>query len=52
MIAFHKFKDSSSRLLVTSQIGIRSGEKRGVVLVVVVWGKKSYFVGEQEKREC
>lgn len=29
MIAFHKFKDSSLRLLVTLQIQIRSGESGG-----------------------
>lgn len=44
MIAFHKFKDSSSRLLVTLQIRSHSGESQRQ--------KGSYFVGEHKEREC
>lgn len=45
MIAFHKFKGSSSRLLLTLLIGIRSGESDGT------WGVGGYFVGEHNKSE-
>lgn len=44
MIAFHKFKGSSLRLLLTLQIRIRSGESDGT------WGG-GYFVGEHNKSE-
>lgn len=43
MIAFHKFKDSSLRLLVTLLIQIRSGESGGG------GGGRGGFVGEHNK---